>query len=172
MSQKKKKISHTNKYSKVKRQVVECVHFVCAARLNRQRGTYGTYKSFLFLAMIHSCKLQCSYQDAAALITETHLSLCMAAFVYMLFLSSRLQIPITLHKEKDYNEEGREVLKCGFKIGGGIDQDYKKSPQGYTDYVSHIKFSIYSNYSIVFSGYLCDGGAQRQCCSKSWPTNT
>lgn len=47
-----------------------------------------------------------------------------------------LQIPITLHKEVDCDSEGREVLKCGFKIGGGIDQDYKKSPQGYTDYVS------------------------------------
>lgn len=35
------------------------------------------------------------------------------------------------------DEEGREVLKCGFKIGGGIDQDFKKSPQGYTDYVSN-----------------------------------
>ncbi|KAH8415706.1 hypothetical protein KR222_010649 [Zaprionus bogoriensis] len=46
-----------------------------------------------------------------------------------------LSIPITLHKEKDYDQEGREILKCGFKIGGGIDQDYKKSPQGYTDYV-------------------------------------
>lgn len=46
------------------------------------------------------------------------------------------QIPITLHKEVDCDSEGREVLKCGFKIGGGIDQDYKKSPQGYTDYVS------------------------------------
>lgn len=45
-----------------------------------------------------------------------------------------LSIPITLHKEKDVDEEGREVLKCGFKIGGGIDQDFKKSPQGYTDY--------------------------------------
>lgn len=53
--------------------------------------------------------------------------------IYDLCLS--LQIPITLHKEKDYDQEGREILKCGFKIGGGIDQDYKKSPQGYTDYV-------------------------------------
>lgn len=35
-----------------------------------------------------------------------------------------LSIPITLHKERD---------KCGFKIGGGIDQDYRKSPQGYED---------------------------------------
>ena len=32
-----------------------------------------------------------------------------------------LSIPITLHKEEN---------KCGFKIGGGIDQDYRKSPQG------------------------------------------
>lgn len=36
----------------------------------------------------------------------------------------------------DYDAEGKEVLKCGFKIGGGIDQNYKKSPQGYTDNVS------------------------------------
>lgn len=36
----------------------------------------------------------------------------------------------------DYDTEGKEVLKCGFKIGGGIDQNYKKSPQGYTDNVS------------------------------------
>lgn len=26
-------------------------------------------------------------------------------------------------------------MRCGFKIGGGIDQDYHKSPQGYTDNV-------------------------------------
>ena len=26
-----------------------------------------------------------------------------------------------------------QVLKCGFRIGGGIDQDFMKSPQGYTD---------------------------------------
>jgi hypothetical protein len=30
-------------------------------------------------------------------------------------------------------------MKCGFKIGGGIDQDYKKSPQGYTD---NVKYNI------------------------------
>ncbi|XP_046388107.1 tax1-binding protein 3 homolog [Ischnura elegans] len=44
-----------------------------------------------------------------------------------------LSIPITLQKEPGLDSEGREVLKCGFKIGGGIDQDYRKSPQGYTD---------------------------------------
>jgi len=44
-----------------------------------------------------------------------------------------LSIPIKLSKEAGVDSEGRQVLKCGFKIGGGIDQDYKKSPQGYTD---------------------------------------
>lgn len=44
-----------------------------------------------------------------------------------------LSIPITLHKETVMDDLGREVLKCGFKIGGGIDQDFRKSPQGYTD---------------------------------------
>lgn len=41
-----------------------------------------------------------------------------------------LQIPITLHKELD-----GDTMRCGFKIGGGIDQDFYKSPQGYTDTV-------------------------------------
>ncbi|KAG7208170.1 hypothetical protein KM043_016518 [Ampulex compressa] len=44
-----------------------------------------------------------------------------------------LSIPITLHKETEVDENGEEVMKCGFKIGGGIDQDFRKSPQGYTD---------------------------------------
>ncbi|KAG8300782.1 hypothetical protein J6590_068917 [Homalodisca vitripennis] len=44
-----------------------------------------------------------------------------------------MKIPITLQKETGVDHEGREVLKCGFKIGGGIDQDFRKSPQGYTD---------------------------------------
>lgn len=34
-------------------------------------------------------------------------------------------------------------MKCGFKIGGGIDQDYRKSPQGYTDNVSHVRMNYY-----------------------------
>lgn len=42
----------------------------------------------------------------------------------------------------DYDDEGKEVLKCGFKIGGGIDQNYKKSPQGYTDNVSFYQQTI------------------------------
>lgn len=46
-----------------------------------------------------------------------------------------LQIPITLHKETVVDQEGREVHRCGFKIGGGIDQDFRKSPQNYSDNV-------------------------------------
>jgi C-terminal processing protease CtpA/Prc len=52
-----------------------------------------------------------------------------------------LSIPITLKKEPEIDSNGQEVLKCGFKIGGGIDQDYQKSPQGYADngiYVTEI----------------------------------
>lgn len=33
-------------------------------------------------------------------------------------------------------------MKCGFKIGGGIDQDFRKSPQGYTDNVIKIALDI------------------------------
>lgn len=59
-------------------------------------------------------------------------------FVHHLSVPSLFsQIPITLHKEDSMAPDGRRVLKCGFKIGGGIDQDYKKSPQGYTDNVSN-----------------------------------
>lgn len=54
-----------------------------------------------------------------------------------------LQIPITLHKEPELDPEGREVLKCGFKIGGGIDQDYRKSPQGYTDNVCLLELYLW-----------------------------
>jgi len=53
-----------------------------------------------------------------------------------------LSIPITLHKETVIDGEGREVHRCGFKIGGGIDQDFRKSPQGYTDngiYVTEVQ---------------------------------
>lgn len=55
-----------------------------------------------------------------------------------------MQIPITLHKETEINANGEEVMKCGFKIGGGIDQDFKKSPQGYTDNVKQIIQLIYT----------------------------
>ena len=53
----------------------------------------------------------------------------------MLFENS-LQIPITLKKEEVVDNSGYAVKKCGFKIGGGIDQNYMKSPQGYSDNVS------------------------------------
>ena len=54
-----------------------------------------------------------------------------------------LSIPITLRKEAiAVDEGGREVgHRCGFKIGGGIDQDFRQSPQGYSDngiYVTEI----------------------------------
>lgn len=61
------------------------------------------------------------------------------------------QIPIVVHKEMDYDAEGKEVLKCGFKIGGGIDQNYKKSPQGYTDNVRFIEIlRIYTENNLGF----------------------
>ena len=41
---------------------------------------------------------------------------------------SCLSIPIILHKEGAPGIPETD-LKCGFKIGGGIDQDYRKSPQ-------------------------------------------
>jgi len=53
---------------------------------------------------------------------------------------SCLSIPIVLHKEGGPGVSELE-MKCGFKIGGGIDQDYRKSPQGYSDngiYVTEI----------------------------------
>lgn len=42
-------------------------------------------------------------------------------------------------------------MKCGFKIGGGIDQDFTKSPQGYTDNVRNIAiYSKYISYNFVY----------------------
>lgn len=65
----------------------------------------------------------------------------------------------------DYDAEGKEVLKCGFKIGGGIDQNYKKSPQGYTDNVNllnqsklnyfYIKYFSFEIYIFMQIGHLC-----------------
>lgn len=54
------------------------------------------------------------------------------------------QIPIVLQKEPDLDQfgkplcdpDGKQRFKCGFKIGGGIDQDPAKSPQGYPDKVN------------------------------------
>ena len=44
-----------------------------------------------------------------------------------------LSIPIKLQKEICFDAYGNEIMKCGFSIGGGIDQDYLQSPQGFTD---------------------------------------
>lgn len=44
-----------------------------------------------------------------------------------------LSIPITLTKEPEVDSDGVESMKCGFKIGGGIDQDFRRSPHGYSD---------------------------------------
>lgn len=43
-------------------------------------------------------------------------------------------------------------MRCGFKIGGGIDQDFHKSPQGYTDNVSALNI-----FYITFITYLLQG---------------
>jgi len=50
-----------------------------------------------------------------------------------------LSIPITLRKE---GGQLGEPPSCGFKIGGGIDQDYRRSPQGYSDNVSELPASM------------------------------
>jgi len=44
-----------------------------------------------------------------------------------------LSIPVQFEKEFLYdNYTGQQVSRCGFSIGGGIDQDYRHSP-GFTD---------------------------------------
>lgn len=48
-------------------------------------------------------------------------------------ITTTKQIPIKLNKEPEVDAEGNQIMKCGFKIGGGIDQDYRQSPQGFTD---------------------------------------
>lgn len=57
----------------------------------------------------------------------------------------KLKIPLVLEKEPEVDgmgnpvsgPDGKQKYKCGFRIGGGIDQDNTKSPQGYPDKVSH-----------------------------------
>ena len=66
----------------------------------------------------------------------------------MLFENS-LQIPITLKKEEVVDHGGYAVKKCGFKIGGGIDQNYMKSPQGYSDNVSSSTLKLFLALTIV-----------------------
>lgn len=43
-------------------------------------------------------------------------------------------------------------MKCGFKIGGGIDQDFTKSPQGYTDNVRY--YIIFQNKHIYLYMFI------------------
>ena len=67
-----------------------------------------------------------------------------------------LSIPIILHKEGPPGIPETD-LKCGFKIGGGIDQDYKKSPQ--VRWQFKIKFDLESIGSSLGHdknfGHLC-----------------
>lgn len=54
-----------------------------------------------------------------------------------------MKIPLVLEKEPEVDgmgnpitgPDGKQRYKCGFRIGGGIDQDNTKSPQGYPDKV-------------------------------------
>jgi len=66
------------------------------------------------------------------------IGICNVSFFY------NEQIPLVLHKEPDVNERGQQMAdadgrpryRCGFRIGGGIDQDPTVSPQGYPDKVT------------------------------------
>lgn len=60
------------------------------------------------------------------------------------------QIPIELEKEQDLDNQGNPIrdqdgkpqYRCGFRIGGGIDQDPSKSPQGYPDKVTCLPLGV------------------------------
>lgn len=39
-------------------------------------------------------------------------------------------------------------MRCGFRIGGGIDQDYRQSPQNFTDNVC--TFDLLSFFTLLF----------------------
>ena len=72
-----------------------------------------------------------SFRKQYLIVCDKYIMLCM-------FLT---QIPLVLHKEADVNERGQQMLdadgklryRCGFRIGGGIDQDPTVSPQRYPD---------------------------------------
>jgi hypothetical protein len=58
---------------------------------------------------------------------------------------------VRVEKEKLIDEKGDEFLRCGFRIGGGIDQDPRKSPHGYTDQVRGQRILLrYTNTHPVF----------------------
>ncbi|XP_067948952.1 tax1-binding protein 3 homolog isoform X1 [Watersipora subatra] len=59
-------------------------------------------------------------------------------------------IPLTLQKTQEFDKYGSPVLdssgkpqlKCGFRIGGGIDQDPSRCPHGYPDkgiYITYVE---------------------------------
>ncbi|GFN77049.1 tax1-binding protein 3 [Plakobranchus ocellatus] len=71
-------------------------------------------------------------------------------------------IPIVLEKEQDLDQQGNPLTdpggkpryRCGFKIGGGIDQDPSQSPQGYPDkgvYVNGKDFTLVTHKQAVES---------------------
>ncbi|XP_055328422.1 tax1-binding protein 3 homolog [Paramacrobiotus metropolitanus] len=43
-------------------------------------------------------------------------------------------VAISVEKETLIGENGEPLYRCGFRIGGGIDQDPRKSPHGYRDH--------------------------------------
>jgi len=63
-----------------------------------------------------------------------------------------------LHKEPELNERGQQIIdadgrlrfRCGFRIGGGIDQDPSVSPQGYPDKVICYAVDIFSSILFCF----------------------
>ncbi|XP_064625199.1 tax1-binding protein 3 homolog [Lineus longissimus] len=74
-------------------------------------------------------------------------------------------IPLILHKEAEKDENGAMVYepdgkggkqvkyRCGFRIGGGIDQDYTKSPHGYKDTGIYVTF-VYDSGPASQAGLL------------------
>ena len=70
----------------------------------------------------------------------SNILVCLNGFTRKL---TSFQIPIVLYKDEDKDERGNPAIgpdgkpryRCGFRIGGGIDQDNTKSPQGYPDKV-------------------------------------
>uniref|UniRef100_A0A1I8EFQ0 PDZ domain-containing protein n=2 Tax=Wuchereria bancrofti TaxID=6293 RepID=A0A1I8EFQ0_WUCBA len=53
-----------------------------------------------------------------------------------------LSIAVELHKEEFVDENGQQVLRVGFKIGGGIDQDPSRAHYPYPDsgiYITQIE---------------------------------
>ncbi|CAI5446192.1 unnamed protein product [Caenorhabditis angaria] len=53
-----------------------------------------------------------------------------------------LSIPVELHKQQIIDEFGQMVIRVGFRIGGGIDQDPTKAPYKYPDagiYITNVE---------------------------------